>query len=360
MLRRRIGLVPGLLITLAASGCYLSHEGGAPGSSDDAATPSSPVPTTPGADGGMTSRPPDAARFLPPDAELPLESPREDLTCDSGDEELLTLCGDLPTIYVAPAGRADAAGTLGDPHGSLVRALEVCGAGCQLRLAVGVYPIDAPLPLPACVWISGGWLPASDGWTHEGGRSSLDTAVENLLSSNGRMVLEHLSIRYPHSAISSVGDLLVVRDVDIEAEYSGIGTSRASNIRVCRVRIDSGYEGISLSWGTMDAVIEDVEIVAGYSGVGVSWASSRVVIRGSDVEGGYSGVDISWSSSDVQIEDSTIRGEYNAVSVGPESFSVLVEGGSAEGCYEPISVGTDSWGVKVVDTEIIECEWTGG
>lgn len=360
------------LVAFAASGCYLEHHVEPTGGSVDPERPSvdgahpamdasveAPPPVDPdGPPGFDAGRPPDAATFVGPDEELPIASPRADLTCDSGDEELLALCGDLPTVYVAETGRAGATGAADDPFASPAEALVSCGEGCVVRIAEGTYEVSDSLPVPPCAWISGGWVVDDREWHHDGGRSTLASGlVDGLIGTRGRLVVEHLVLRRPHSAISGSGDLLVVRDVDIDAEYSGVSASGASNVRVCRAHIVAGYVGINLSWSTTDVVIEDCELDGGYQGVDIGWSSSRVEISGSTIHGGYEGVGLSWGSSDVHIAGSTITGDRTGLGLSWGSNTVFVEGSEVRGCEYPLEVGDDCWGVKLAtDTEVTgEC-----
>lgn len=135
---------------------------------------------------------------------------------------------------------------------------------------------------------------------------------------------------------------MVVRDVENDAERLGVRTSGARGARVCRTRIVAGNEGIGLSWGTEDVVIDAV-----YVGISVSRESSSVLITGSSVHGDHIGVDVSWESHDVVIEDSSIDGDWAGLDVSWESNTVLVTGSTIGGCAQPVEVSRGACSVKI-------------
>lgn len=341
------------LLSLASSllgGCYLFH--GTAGdeasvSASDAGPPGEISSGDSGADSlGPREVPPDASIFVSDDVDLPIERPSGELTCDNGHEALIASCGALRVLHVAAGGREGASGGPADPHGSLEAAFVACsGAACELRLASGelAMPVELEIAPPRCLWISGGWERSETEWSVGDAR----TGVHGGGVGAERIVVERIDFDVEYGAIGG-SELLVVRDVSIVSGYNGVSTGPRGT-RICRTRIQAEYSGISVSSGSSDVVIEDVDIDAGYSGVDVSWGASSIVIRNSRVRGDYSGVDVSWDSHDIVVEGSTIDGGYVGVGVSHGSHGVLISESTVGGCHEPVSVSHGSHTVKITN-----------
>lgn len=300
-------------------------------------------------DAGFTPIPDDASVFIPPDQPLDVDPPQGGPTCDAVDEELISLCGELERFHVSDTGRPGASGTEDDPFATMEEALAYCGAGCEVRVAVGDYAPATNLPMPSCVWLSGGWLPSADGWSHEGGRSTVRTGpLVWLAYSDGRLLIEHFDIAGPNSAIGGMGELLSVRDLQITDVANGIALGDETDARICGTSIEADLEAIDAARAT-DVLVQEVSLRSRLLTLNLGYGASRVLLSDSTLVSEGTGISMT-ETSHVQILRSTIEAGQGGVVLGDQVSHVLVQDSEVQGCRDAIVVGGGAWNIKIANT----------
>ncbi|MCA9607141.1 MAG: right-handed parallel beta-helix repeat-containing protein [Myxococcales bacterium] len=300
-------------------------------------------------DAGFTPIPADASIIVPPDQPLEVEAPRGSPSCEAADEELIALCGELDRFHVSNTGRPGAAGTADDPFATMEDALAHCGTGCEVRVATGDYAPATNLPMPPCVWLSGGWQPSADGWTHEGGRSTVRTGrLVWLAYSEGRLLIEHFDIAGPNSAIGGMGELLSVRDVRLAEVETAIALGDETDARICGTSIDAELRAIDATRAT-DVLVHQVSLRSRGVALNLGGGAARVLLSDSILISEGAGVTMT-ETSHVQILRSRIEGGQRGVVLGDQVSHVLVQDSEVYGCRDAILIGGGAWNIKIVDT----------